>query len=194
MSDGTIDGGGVSGRVLVAALLAALAWIAWSLVRHPGFQPVALLRTAAPVLALVAGGGFTRMVASARARADEQREFDRGGKALFMGFVMVGATLVAWLLGSQAIPATLTALSGSQAEEPGLVVRKVPETTDADCRFRLEVRGAAAPNGALQRTLDECVDEALWRGAVEGGAVTLRIRVGPLGADLAGVAPAGASR
>jgi hypothetical protein len=194
MNGETVEGRGVSGRVLVAALLAALAWVAWGLVRHPGFQPVALLRTAAPVLALVAGGGFTRLVASARSRADQQREFDRGGKALFMGFVMVGATLVAWLLASQAIPATLTALSGSQADEPGLVVRKVPESADADCRFRLEVRSAAAPNGALQRTLDECVDEALWRRAVEGGAVILRLRVGALGADLAGVLPADAAR
>jgi hypothetical protein len=185
-----LTGAGVSGRVLAAALLAALAWVAWGLVRHPGFQPVAPLRTAAPVLALVAGGGFTRLVASARARADAQREFDRGGKALFMGFVMVGATLVAWLLASQAIPATLTALSGGPADEPGVVVRKVPQAAGADCRYRLEVRSAALPNGALQRTLDECVDEALWRRAVEGGAVTLRLRVGALGAELAGVAPA----
>jgi hypothetical protein len=193
MDDETVEGGAVSGRVLAGALLAAAAWIAWGLVGHPGFQPASWLRTGAPILALVAGGGFTRLVASARARADAEREFDRGGKALFMGFVMVGATLVAWLLASQAVPATLTAWAGRAVDEAGVVVRKVPETADADCRFRLEVRSAAAANGALQRTLDECVDEALWRQAVEGGPVTLRLKAGVLGTDLSGVAPASGS-
>ncbi len=178
------------GRALAAGLAAGALWAAWGLASHPGFQPVHLLRVAAPLLALLAGGAFTRLVANARARVDGEREFNPGGKALFMGFVMVTATLLAWLLVSQALPATLTALAGAARTEPGRVVRKVPATTDADCPFRLEVASAAADTGAVPRPYDECVDEALWRQASEGGAVTLRLVGGALGAELVGVAAA----
>ena len=180
----------VSARALAAALFVAACWTAWGLVRHPGFQPAAMLRIAAPVLALAAGGGFTRLVARARAQADAEREFDRGGKALFMGFVMVAATVLAWLLVSQAIPATLTAVAGTARSEAGIVIRRVPATTDAGCRFRLEVTSASTANGSVQRPLDECVDETLWKQATEGGPVSLQLVGGLLGAELVGVAAA----
>ena len=159
------------GRALAAALVLGAAWVAWGLVRHPGFQPAHVIRVAAPVVALVVGGAFTRQVAQSRAGVDEAREFDRGGKALFMGFAMVAATLVAWLLVSQAIPATWTTMTGAAASERGVVSHRVAETADADCRFRLVVASASSDAGAVPRPYDECVDEAVWRQATEGGAV-----------------------
>ena len=180
----------VSGRALGAALVVAAIWVAWGLAMHPAFQPAHLLRVAAPLVALLIGAAFTRLVAQARSRVDEEREFDRGGKALFMGFAMVAATILAWLLVSQAIPATLTALSGTPRGEPGIVSHRVPETTDADCRFRLVVASASAEGGAVPHPLDECVDEAVWKQAAEGGPVTLLLMRGALGAELVTVASA----
>ena len=183
-----------SGKALAAALAVAALWVAWGLAAHPAFQPARVLRVAAPLVALVIGAGFTRLVAGARARIDGEREFDRGGKALFMGFAMVAATLLAWLLVSQAMPATLTALAGAPVNEPGRVSQRVPETTDADCRFRLVVASASGDGGALPRPYDECVSEAVWHPAVEGAPVTLQLRRSALGAELVGVAAAGAAR
>jgi len=182
------------GKALVAVLVLAALWVAWCLARHPGFQPVPWLRIAAPLLALLAGVGFMRLVALARSHADAQREFDRGGKALFMGFAMVAATLLAWLLVSQAVPATWTALAGAPRVEAGVVSRRVPETADADCRFRLVVASADAARGAVPRPLDECVQEAVWKQATEGGPVTLHLVGGALGAELVAVEAAGAAR
>ena len=179
-----------TGRMLAGGLVVAMLWVAWSLVRHPGFQPVSWLRLAAPVVALLAGGGFMRQVAVARAQADARREIDRGGRALFMGFVMVTATLVAWLLVSQAIPATWTALADAPRAEAGIVTRRVPETSDADCRFRLVVSSADATTGAVPRPFDECVEEGVWKQAVEGGPVSLQLVGGALGAELVGVGTA----
>ncbi|MBW8756185.1 MAG: hypothetical protein JF586_01115 [Burkholderiales bacterium] len=193
MSDGVRRRRAPTGRALAVGLAVALAWVGWGLARHPGFQPVAWLRVAAPVIALLAGGGFTRLVARARADADARREFDRGGKALFMGFAMVAATLLSWLLVSQAAPATWTALAGAARTEAGVVTRRVPETGDGDCRFRLVVVSADAA-GAVPRPLDECVDEAVWKQAADGGPVSLQVVRSALGADLAGVGAAGAAR
>jgi len=186
-----------SSRWLAGVAAVAVAWIAWGLVRHPGFQPAATLRTAAPVLALVIGGVFTRGVALVRARADAQREFDRGGKALFMGFVMVGATFVGWLLVSQALPSTWTALAGVAGSRAGVVVERPEPGNDADCRYRLVVvdASAAAPAGpdagasgaAAVRGLEECVDDAVWRAAVVRGPVTLQVIASALGAELLAV-------
>ena len=189
MNAETPEGFAPSGRALVAVLLAAAAWVAWGLARHPGFQPVSWLRIAAPVVALVFGAGFAQQVSAWRSRIDGERDFDRGGKALFMGFAMVTATLLAWLLVSQAIPETLTLLAGAARSEPGVVARRVPATTDADCRFRLEVSSASTADGAVQRPLDECVEEAVWTRATEGGPVTLQLLRSVLGAELVSVAP-----
>ena len=181
-----------AGRMLIGAVALATAWAAWGLVRHPAFQPASVLRIAAPILALVIGGAFTRLVAQVRAQVDAEREFDRGGKALFMGFVMVGITFVAWLLVSQAVPATLNALVGSAGTEPGVVVRRVPETGDADCRHRLVVASGAGGTGLVpvERARDECVEETVWRAAAESGPVTLLTLRSALGAELVGVAAA----
>jgi len=174
-------------RLLAGAMLAALAWTACSLAWHAGFVPAARLRDVAPVAALVVGAGFTRLFALARADADAQREFDRGGKALFMGFVMVGATFIAWLLVSQAVPATLNRLVGTAHAEPGIVARRVPPTADAGCGFRLEVTSAALSVGGVPRPMDECVDEAVWKGAPEGRPVTLQLVRSVFGAELLAV-------
>jgi hypothetical protein len=190
MSEESATRASIGGRALAGALAVAVLWVAWGLVRHPGFQPTAILRIAAPIVALVVGGAFTRLVAQARSQADAEREFDRGGKALFMGFAMVAATLVAWLLVSQSVPAMWTAIAGAAASEPGVVSHRVPETTDADCRFRLVVASAAADGGAVPRPLDECVAEAVWRTATEGGPVMLQLVRGALGAELVGVTAA----
>jgi hypothetical protein len=175
------------GRALAGAIVVALAWIVCSLVWHPGFQPAPLWRTAAPIVALAIGAGFTRLVAQARSGADAEREFDRGGKALFMGFVMVGATAVAWLLVSQAVPATLNALVGGVDTESGVVARRVPPTADASCRFRLEVASVASTNGGVQRPLDECVAEPVWTAARDGSPVALRLVRSVFGAELVDV-------
>ena len=184
------QGGALSGRWLAVAGALTVAWIAWGLVRHPGFQPVQALRTAAPVLALLVGGLFTRAVALVRARADAEREFDRGGKALFMGFVMVGATFVGWLLVSQAIPATWTALAGVADTLPGIVVERVAETADADCGHRLVVAPAEPGASAAGSGLEECVDVAVWRGAVQHGGVSLHVIRSAVGTELLSVGPA----
>ena len=184
----------VSGKALAAALGVATLWAAWGLARHPCFQPAYAIRVAAPILALVVGGGFTQLVARARSRIDAERDVDRGGKALFMGFAMVAATIVAWLLASQAVPATWTAIAGAASTEPGLVSHRVPETTDADCRFRLVVASASADSGAVSRPLDECVDEAVWKQATEGGAVSLQLVRSALGAELVSVSVGGSAR
>lgn len=183
-----------SGKALGATLVVAALWVAWGLAAHPAFQPARLLRIAAPLVALVIGAGFTRLVAMSRSRIDGEREFDRGGKALFMGFVMVAATIVAWLLVSQAIPATLTALVGAAATEPGIVSQRVPETTDGDCRFRLVVTSAPADAGAVPHPYDECVTQAVWQQAAAGAPVTLQLMRSALGAELVGVQPAGSPR
>ena len=191
MTDETSEPFAPSGRVLVAVLLAAAAWALWGLARHPGFQPVSWLRLAAPVVALLFGAGFARQVSGWRARIDGDRDFDRGGKALFLGFVMVAATFLGWLLISQAIPATLTSVLGTPRVEPGVVARRVPATADPDCRFRLEVAGAPTGSGAVPRPLDECVDEALWKQATEGSPVSLQLVGGVLGAELVAVSAGG---
>ena len=179
-----------SGRALAGAFAVACAWIAWGLVRHPGFQPAPLLRTAAPLLALAAGGGFARLVALARERVDAAREIDRGGKALFMGFVMVGATFVAWLLISQALPAGLNGLVGAAAAEAGVVTARPAESADPDCGHRLVVASAASGAGAAvpqEHAQDECVPPELWRSASERGPVSLRLVRSVFGAELVGV-------
>jgi hypothetical protein len=179
-----------TGRMLGGVLAVAALWVLWGLVRHPGFQPAPWLRIAAPVVALAIGGGFTRLLALARSRTDGEREFDRGGKALFMGFAMVAATFVAWLLVSQALPSTVTALGGVAASEAGVVSHRVAATDDADCRFRIVVASVAPESGAVPRPFDECVPEAVWRSAAEGGLVMLQLVKGVLGAELVGVAAA----
>ena len=183
-------GSALSGRWLAVAGAVTVAWIVWGLVRHPGFQPAQTLRTAAPVLALLVGGLFTRAVALVRARADAEREFDRGGKALFMGVVMVAGTFVGWLLVSQAIPATWTALAGVADIQPGVVVERVAETSDADCGHRLVVATADAGASAVAAGsgLDECVDVAVWRAAVAHGAVSLHVIRSAVGTELLSVA------
>ena len=81
MSDGLPRGLAPTGRALALGLAVAAVWVAWGLARHPGFQPVPWLRVAAPVIALLAGGGFARLVARAR-HAGERLEVvfppDRG--------------------------------------------------------------------------------------------------------------------
>ena len=63
----------------------------------------------------------------------------------------------------------------------------------ARCRFRLEVTSASTATGAVQRPLDECVDEALWKQVAAGDPVTLQLVSGALGAELVGVVAAGAA-
>ena len=188
MNAGNEGGFAPGGRTLGAALVVAALWAAWGLARHPAFQPAQVLRVAAPLVALVVGAGFTRLVARARSRIDDEREFDRGGKALFMGFAMVAATILCWLLVSQAIPATFTALAGTPRSEAGVVSQRLPETTDADCRFRLVVTSAPAEGGAVPHPFDECVDQAVWAQAAVGGPITLNLVSSALGAELVGVA------
>ena len=182
------------GRGVGGVLAIALLWVVWGLARHPGFQPVSALRVSAPILALVIGASFTRLVARLREGVDAEREFNPSGKALFMGFVMVAATLLAWLLVSQAIPATLTTLAGVASTEPGQVVHRVPAMSDADCRFRLEVSSASGSSGVVLRPLDECVDEALWTRVKDGDPLSLQLVRGALGAEQIGVGPAEATR
>ena len=97
---------------------------------------------------------------------------------------------MAWLLVSQAIPATLNVLAGTADTEAGVVSHRVAPTAEADCRFRLEVASAASANGGVQHPLDECVAEAVWTAAREGGPVTLRLVRSAFGAELVDVSAA----
>ena len=72
--------------------------------------------------------------------------------------------------------------------EAGVVSQRLPETTDADCRFRLVVTSAPAEGGAVPHPFDECVDRAVWAQAGVGGPVTLKLLGSALGAELVGVA------
>ena len=90
---------------------------------------------------------------------------------------------------SRAIAAAFSALATSRSEA-GLASHRVPETNDADCRFRLVVASALPETGAVPRPLDECVAEPVWRSTTEGGTVSLHLVKGALGAELVGVAAA----
>ena len=179
----------IIGRLLALAVAAAAAGVVVALARHPGFQPGYTLRTAAPVIALLVGAAFTHYVARLRERIDAEREFDAGGRALFLGVIMLVVTALAWLLVSHALPATINGLVGVPRAELGVVVQRVPLAGDPACRFRLEVSSASTTNGAITRAMDECVDEALWNGAAAGHPLTLQLVASALGAEIVGVAP-----
>jgi hypothetical protein len=177
------------GFVLAGLVAALAAWVAYALARHPGFQPAYTLRTAAPILALMLGAAFTHLVAKVRQRTDVDGEFNPGGRALFLGVVMLVVTMLGWLVISQALPATVTAVFGVQRPEAGLVVQKIPAAADPDCRYRLELASASAAGGHVTRAMDECVSEDLWNHAAQGGPVTLDLVVSALGAEIVGVRP-----
>jgi hypothetical protein len=177
------------GRLLVLVVAAAAVWVVVALARHPGFQPGYTLRTSAPVLALLIGAAFTHLVARLRQRVDIDGEFNPGGRALFLGVVMLVVTLLAWLVVSQALPATVNAFVGVPRNEPGVVAQRVPLASDPDCRFRLEVASASTSSGAITRPMDECVAEALWNQAAAGNPVTLQLVSSAMGAEIVGVAP-----
>jgi hypothetical protein len=171
-------------RLLAGVVFVAGVWVVLALARHPGFQPTYMLRTAAPVVALLLGAAFTHRVAKRRAQVDVEGEFNPSGRALFLGVVMLAATLLSWLLVSQAAPASITAQFGVSRSETGSVVERVEPTNDPDCRYRLVISSAS-----IARPLDECVPEPLWRQAKAGGPVTLDLVAGALGAELVGVGP-----
>ena len=137
------------------------------------FQPVSVLRivgTGALHWSVIAAPHARRRSASRARRA--QREFDRGGKALFMGFVMVGATLLAWLLVSQASAGDAErAGRDTRDSEAGIVVaHRVPSHVRrraAASAWRW--RSASTEGGAVPRPLDECVDEAVWKHSGRDG-------------------------
>jgi hypothetical protein len=178
-----------SGVVLTCVLLLAALWAAGVLARHPGFQPAYVLRTSAPVLALMLGAAFTHVVARLRQGIDVEGEFNPASRALFLGVVMLVVTTVAWLVVSHALPATINAFVGVSRDEPGVVAQRVPLASDADCRYRLEVASASTSGGAITRAMDECVSEALWNRAAAGNAVTLQLVSSAVGAEIVGVAP-----
>jgi hypothetical protein len=177
------------GRLLLGGVVAAAIWSGVALARHPGFQPTYTLRTAAPVVALLIGAAFTHLVARLRQRVDVEGEFNPGGRALFFGVVMLVVTLLAWLLVSQALPATINALVGVERNEAGVVVQRIPLASDPACRFRLEVASAPAGSGAIARSMDECVSEALWNHVAAGDALRLQLISSALGAEIVGVLP-----
>ena len=178
-----------AGWLLSGGLAVAAVWSGVALARHPGFQPTYMLRTAAPVLALMAGAAFTHLVARVRQRVDVEGEFNPGARALFLGVVMLVATLLAWLVVSQALPATLNAVIGTPRSEAGTIVERVALADDPACRFRLEVASAQAAHAAIARPMDECVSEALWTSAAAGGPVTLDLVASGIGAEIVGVSP-----
>jgi hypothetical protein len=173
-----------AGRLLPVVVLALAAWAAATLARHPGFQPAYTLRTAAPVLALVLGAAFTHLVARLRQRVDVDGEFSPGGRALFLGVVMLVATMLGWLLVSQAVPATVTAIVGTPRSEAGVIAQRIGVASDPDCRYRIEVT-----SHTIVRAMDECVSESLWSQAKAGGGVTLDLLGSTLGAEITGVRP-----
>ena len=86
-----------------------------------------------------------------------------------MGFVMVAATLVAWLLVSQAIARDVNALAGRRAPSPAswrTACRRRPMPTAG---FRLVVASALGGRRRRAAPLDECVDEAVWQRRPRAG-------------------------
>ena len=168
----------------IAIVVAALALDVRALAKHPEFQPAYLPRTAAPAIALVLGAAFTHRVAKRRAEIDVPGEFNPGGRALFLGFVMVAVTLLAWLLSAQAVPSLMNAALGVARSESAVVAEKPAATADPDCGYRLVVT-----SDSLTRPLDECVAEPIWRGAAVGAKVTVDLSVSAFGAEALGVRP-----
>ncbi len=168
----------------VAIVVATLALDVLALARHPEFQPAYLPRTAAPAIALVLGAAYTHRVAKRRAEIDVPGEFNPGGRSLFLGFVMVVATVLAWLLAAQAVPSLLNAVVGVPRSESAIVAEKPPATSDADCGHRLVIT-----SDSLTRPLDECVAETVWRGSAVGARVNVDLSASALGAEALGVRP-----
>jgi hypothetical protein len=173
-----------SWRGFVAIVVAVLAVDVLALASHPEFQPTYTLRTAAPAIALVLGATFTHRVAARRALVDVPGEFNPGSRSLFLGFVMVSATVLAWLLAAQAVPSLLNAAFGAARSESAIVAEKPAASADADCGHRLVVTSES-----LQRPLDECVAEPVWRAAGVGSKVTVDLVAGAFGAEVRGLRP-----
>lgn len=171
------------GPAIAGVFVAVAAWAGWVLSRHPDFQPVYMVRMAAPAVALVAGAAVTHRIAVWRAQTDVDGEFNPTGRSLFLGVVMLAVTVLAWLVAAQALPASLTALAGERRSEAGAVATKVALQPDPECRYRLEVSSAS-----IARAMDECVPEAVWNGAAAGGPVALELLVSRFGAEIVGVA------
>lgn len=167
---------------LVVVVAVALAVDVFALARHSGFQPATTLRAAAPALALVLGAAFTHRVAARRAEIDVPGEFNPGSRALFLGFVMVAVTLLAWLLAAQALPSLLNSRVGMARTEVAVVSEKPAPTDDAACGHRLVVTSDSLP-----RPLDLCVAEDLWNRTAVGGKATVDLVAGALGAEALGV-------
>jgi hypothetical protein len=171
-------------RGFLAVVAAALALDVLALAKHPEFQPAYLLRTIAPAIALVLGAAFTHRVAKRRAEIDVPGEFNPGGRSLFLGFIMVAVTLLAWLLSAQAVPSLMNAALGLARSEVAVVTEKPAVTTDPDCGHRLVIT-----SDSLARPLDECVAEPLWRGAAVGSKITVDLSASVFGAEALGLRP-----
>ncbi len=168
----------------VAVVVVVLAIDIFALAMHSEFQPTYLLRTIAPAIALVLGATFTHRVAARRAQIDVPGEFNPGGRSLFLGFVMVAATVLAWLLSAQAVPSLMNAALGVARSEAAVVAEKPAATADATCGHRLVITSAS-----LARPLDECSPEPVWRAAAVGSKVTVDLSASAFGAEASGLRP-----
>ena len=139
----------------------------------------------------------SRAWSRACARAvDGEREFDRGGKALFMGFVMVAATL-------RGVAAGVAGDAGDaarrwrarRAPRPGVV--DAPRAGDARRRLPLPARGGQRVGATAARCRVRWTS-ASTRPCGRRRPRAARSRCGccgsALGAELVGVAPADAAR
>ncbi len=173
-----------TGLGLVASGLLALT--VYGFAAHPGFVPVYLVRTVAPIVALLAGASFTHLVARQRLQVDVPGEFNPAGRALFLGVVMLVVTLLAWLAVAQAAPALWTAAFGVHRVEAGIVVQRIPLAPGPECRYRLEVTGPS-----VSRPMDECVSIDLWNQSAAGDPVSVDLISSAFGSEIVGVRPGG---
>jgi len=172
------------GLVLLAVAAGLFALAVAGLALHPSFQPVYVVRAAAPAVAIVLSAAFTHQVARRRARVDVPGGFDPGGRALYLGLVMVAVAVAAWLDAAQAVPAFVNAAIGAPRGEAGVVAERVPLADDPACPHRLSVASPAIP-----RPMDQCVAAGVWEPARVGSAVTLDLRASRAGAEVVGVRP-----
>lgn len=174
-----------SGAARFAFWLASAAMLALTvrgLAAHDGFQPAAAVRSAAPVLGLMAGGAFTHAVARYRRTIDVEGEFNPGGRALFMGVVMLAFTLLAWLTFAQGLPSFVTSMAGAHRSERAVVAGKPPAADGASCAWRLELSRPGAAS-----VTQHCVSQALWSAVSVGDPLAVDVVAGPLGSEPVGI-------
>ena len=167
------------GIALAVAACVMLVLVLRGLIAHSGFLPVYTVRAIAPPLALFVGGFFTHTIARYRMTVDVPGEFNPGGRALYLGLLMLVFTLLAWLALAQGLPSWVTSTFGERRSELGVVAQKIPAASGAGCSSLLGVSGTT-----LTTPVERCVPTELWKQVDVGDSLTIESVAGPLGMEI----------